>query len=1388
MTVIELLSTLRGSNIQLWLDGDRLRYHAPQGAMTSQLLSQIAEKKTEIIEILQKNQGKPPQITAQVHRESHFPLSFTQQRLWFLEQLIRDPSVYHICGGITLRGPLKVDRLEQCLNEIIQRHESLRTSINVVNEQPRQVIHSEVTLTLKHLNLQQIPQPQQPEAITLLLTEEAQKPFNLANAPLLKATLLHLAKFEYILVLTLHHLVFDAWSTAILVKELKALYEAKYNGNPASLPKLPLQYKDFAVWQQKWLQGDVLNRQLSYWKQTLQGQLPYLQLPTDYPPSSSSSFEGDSQSFLLSQPLSNALKTFSQQQGVTLFMTLLAAFKTLLYRYTRQEDLLVGTATAGRSQPELEPLIGCFVNTLVLRTQLSGDLSFVSLLAKVREVALAAYAHQDLPFEKLVEELQPERNLSHSPLFQVGFVFYNVPNTELKLPGLSLRSFSVETKRAKLDLTLSLKETEEGLSSRWEYRTNLFKATTITRMFGHFQTLLTAIVNNPQQSLDELPLLTQAESQQLIQDWNQTQKDYPDDVCIHQLFEGQVNRNPEAIALTFNDRLMTYQQLNIQANQLAHYLRSLGVKPGDHIGMALERSPLMMIALLGILKTGGVYVPLDPTYPQERLAFMVEDANLPIILTETSLNRWQTSEKITIICLDQNQQEVEQYSQINPNLKIKAHHPAYIIYTSGSTGLPKGVLVAHRGLCNLALAQIETFAVQEDSRVLQFASMSFDASISEIFMALVRGATLCLVSRDILSNPVKLWQHLREQSITTITLPPSMLAMLPEEELPALQTLIVAGEACSADLVARWSHRCRFFNAYGPTETTVCATIAECTHSQVQPSIGRPIANTQVYILDPYLQPVPIGVPGELYIGGIGLAQGYLNQPDLTAQQFLPNPFFNGSTSEKLYKTGDLARYHQDGSIEFLGRIDHQVKIRGFRIELGEIETRLGQYPEVQHCVVIADETPIGRQLVAYIVPQDGLDLEGQKLKDYLKGYLPNYMIPSWIMTLDTLPLTPNGKVDRKRLPKPDYNRHSSANMLITSRDSIELKLVQIWEEVLKIHPIGVTDNFFDVGGHSLLALRLIALIEQQFQIELPLSILFENGTIEAMATILRAQSAVASWSPLVTIQSSGSQTPLFLAHPIGGNALGYIALGRYLSSNQPLYALQAPGMDGQKSPYTSIPDLASYYIEAVKTIQPCGPYLLGGHSFGGLVALEMAQQLHKQGQAIALLVIMDTPAPIHGQVVESIDDAKWLVKRAQVLERFFGIHLEVDYTELQQLNSAAQYSYFLAKLRQGNLIPPDAGEQMICSLLAVQKASHQALIEYIPQIYPGKITLLRAARPLVEDSDGVFSQSFRQPDLGWSELTPEPVDVYDVPGDHITMLAEPYVQELANQLKLIIT
>ncbi|NER27074.1 MAG: amino acid adenylation domain-containing protein, partial [Symploca sp. SIO1C4] len=970
-TIDELLSYFQSLDVRLWVDGDQLHYNAPEGTLTPTLKSQLRERKSDIIDFLQKNDfASSSSINSilPIPRDKELPLSFAQQRLWFLQQLQPDSSFYNEYGALQLTGSLDIAAFEQSLNGIVRRHEAMCTTFKMVEGEPVQTIAPSLTLTLPVVDLCELPEAEQAKEVQRLSIEQSQRPFDLVQDPLFRFTLLQLNKQKYIWLYTIHHIVFDDWSVGVIIRELSALYEAFSSGKPASLPELPIQYADFAVWQRQQLQGEKLKSQLSYWKQQLSNAPPLLQLPTDRPRPTVQTYRGAKLSFLLPKSLTEALKAIAQKAQATLFMTLLSAFKLLLYRYSGQEDIIVSSAIANRNRAEIEGLIGFFVNVLLLRTDFSGNPTFEELLGQVRKVTIGAYANQDLPFEKLVEELQPERQVNYNPLFQVSFGLQNTPKVKFELPGLTLTPVEVEGTRALLDLRLDMTETDSGLESFWEYNIDLFDAATISRMSGNFQTLLEAIVENPQQRVSQLPLLSETEQHLLLREWNQTIAPYPKDTCIHQLFEAQVEKTPDAVAVVFEEQQLTYRELNQRANQLAHYLNKLGVKPEILVGICVERSLEMIVGVLGILKAGGAYLPLDPTYPAERLAFMLSDSQVPILLRTQKLVHEPPQHHAQVICLDADWTTIAQESEQNPDSGITVENLAYLIYTSGSTGKPKGVLVTHEGLGNLTEDKIRTCKVKPDSRILQYFSLSFDASIPELVMALGSGAALHLAKLENLLPGPALIKLLQEQAITHITLPPPALAVLPAAELPALQMVLVGGEAPSPELIAQWSKGRLFINAYGPTETTVNASMVECGNDGQKIPTVRPAANKQLYILDKHLQPVPIGVPGELHIGGVGLARGYLNRPEKTAEAFIPNPF-SDQPGSRLYKTGDLACYLSDGHIKLLGRLDHQVKLRGFRIELGEIEAALVKHPAVRETLVLArEDKPGNKRLVAYVV------------------------------------------------------------------------------------------------------------------------------------------------------------------------------------------------------------------------------------------------------------------------------------------------------------------------------------------------------------------------------------------------------------------------------------
>ncbi|MEH1855163.1 MAG: amino acid adenylation domain-containing protein [Nostoc sp.] len=1065
-------------------------------------------------------------------QQSPAPLSLVQQGLWFFQQLESQSSVYNEFACIQLKGVLNLTVLEKSLNEIIRRHESLRTCFETLNEQPVQVIHPTLTVKLPVVNLSNLPQALQNAKVEQLTAEIAQKPFDLTSSPLLRVILLQISEQEHLLLLVIHHIICDGWSIQILNRELAVLYESFCTEKSSSLSELHIQYADYSIWQRQWLQGERETTQLFYWKQQLADTPTTLALPTDRQRPPVQSFQGATSPFELSPRLTSMLKSLSNQQGVTLFMTLLAAFQAQLYRYTNQEDICVGSPIANRNHTNIEGLIGFFVNTLVLRTDLSSNPSFLELLGRVREVCVGAYAHTDIPFERVVAELHPERNLSHTPLFQVMFALQEDTKKDLVLPGLSLKWLDNHSQTAKFDLTLSVVDDKSELWGFWEYNTDLFDAATIERMNGHFINLLEAIVTDPQKRLSDLPLLTNAEQQTLLRNWNNTTTNYSEEKCIHELFEAQVERTPDAVAVVFKEEQLTYRELNLRANQLAHHLQALGVKPEVLVGLCTQRSIEMIIGLLAILKAGGAYVPIDPTYPQQRLALVLNDAQIAVLIIEQHLLAKLPAHTAKVVCLDEvHWQGVSSAIPQNPVNQTTPTNLAYVIYTSGSTGTPKGVTIQHQSLVNFVQAAIAEYELQPQDRILQFASISFDAACEEIFPCLLHGATLVLRTDEMLVSIKAFNQKCQEHCISVLDLPTAFWHQLTSElatsafKLPeSLRLVIIGGEKALPDKVNTWRQqvpRIRLINSYGPTETTVVATVCDLATVEAQVPIGKAIANVQTYVLDSDLQPVPIGIWGELYVGGIGVARGYLHQPELTAQKFIPNPF-SDRLGSRLYKTGDRVRYRSDGQIEFNGRIDNQVKIRGFRIELEEIEALINEHPYVREATVISrKDVSDSQQLVAYVVANTPLQQMSNTqvvslLRQYLEEKLPNYMLPAAFVLLEALPLTPNGKIDRKALPEPDRIRPELEETYIAPQTTVEKQLAVIWAQVLGLEKVGINDKFFELGGDSILSLQVISKANLA-GLHLTPKQLFQHQTIAELATVASTNISISAEQGLVT-------------------------------------------------------------------------------------------------------------------------------------------------------------------------------------------------------------------------------------------------------------------------------
>lgn len=1140
MTTLEFLAGLQSRDIRIWAEGDQLAFRAPEGALTPALRAELTTRKPELLALLRDTSSdQAPLLPGS--RGGDIPLSFGQESLWFMAQLEPDSPVYNVSEAFRLLGRLDQVALEQSLNEVVRRHEVLRTSFPAIDGRPTQLIHTSLELRLRVRDLQELPRSQRDVAARQLVVDDAGQPFDLARGPLLRFLLLRLDAEEHIFVLSMHHIISDGWSSdSVMFPEISALYRAFVSGVASPLPEPEVQYADYAHWQRGFMQGQVLEAHLQYWRRQLGGASGDLALPADYPLPPERTNRGAEQSCVLPDDLAAFVESISHQAGVTPFMTLLAAFKVLLWRYCGQDDIVVATPVAGRTRPETEAMAGFFVNTLVLRTDLSGDPSFWQLLEQVQRVCLDGFDHQDLPFEKLVEDLRPDRALGRNPLFRVMFQLLAHEPGVLALDGLEVSRLSLGSEYAMFDLSLDILQEAGKLRCVFNYSLDLFEHATIERMLGHFLTLLACIAADPKQPLSRMSLLTEAERRQMLVEWNQTEADHAQGMCAHQLFEAQVERNPDAVAVAFGDQELTYRQLDLRANQLARYLQGRGVGPEVFVGLCMQRSVDMVVAILGILKAGGAYVPLDPAYPPERLSLIIKDAQIRLLLTTERLAPVLPVHDAELICLDVQWQSIAPDAGQRTAVSVSPQSVIYVIYTSGSMGRPKGVLITHGALVNYALAVCRELGREPGERLLQVASTSFDSSADEIFTCLLSGATLVLPSDEIVASAPTILQRCRDWQITALDPPTvvwhALVAVLDEEDLDFPETVRLVyfgGERALPQRLAAWrarvGDRVRLLNGYGPTELTIGSTIypldnmAELVASSREVPIGYPMSNTQAYVLDRNLNPVPIGVPGELCVSGAGVARGYFSRPGLTADVFVPCPF-GPEPGARMYKTGDLVRYLPDGCIEFLGRLDNQVKIRGFRIELGEIETVLAQHPDVRDVVVGIKETASGdERLVAYVVPARGATPVPSELRRYLQDRLPDYMTPATFVAIDALPLMPTGKVDRNLLPEPEWSSRELEQAYVAPRTPTETTLAGIWAQVLGLDQVGIHDSFFDLGGHSLLATQVISRMANAFHVKLPLHTLFRTPTIAGLANTIE----MAQWATQDPSQRpAGAQAP----------------------------------------------------------------------------------------------------------------------------------------------------------------------------------------------------------------------------------------------------------------------
>ena len=1404
MSTARFLATLLQEGVQLKAVEDGLGYRAAPGTMSAPLRAAIAEHKGAIREMLGTGRR-------------HARLSFAQQRLWFLDQLEPDSAAYNLpTVAVRAEGPLDAGLLKRCLDELVARHEPLRTTFRAIDGRPFQAIADSGEWPMEFLDLSTRAGGEAEAEAQRRAHDAAERPFDLERGPLVRALLLKTAPLSHVLVLSMHHIVSDGLSIRVLFKELKALHEAFAAGLASPLAPLPVCYSDFAHWQRERLRGPLLDRQVEYWRAKLAGMPPLLELPTDRPRPAVQTFNGSYIAFEVPRETVIGLGAAGKLGGATLYMTLLAVFKTLLWRYTGRDDIVVGTPIAGRIRPELGDLIGFFVNTLVLRTDFSGEPRFIDVVERIRQEAFDAFEHQEVPFEKLVEALQPERSLAHSPLVQAMFVHEPAPEDASAIGDLRLTELKFHAGKAKFDLTMYLRagnaRHNDALKGTLEYNTDLFGRSTIERMVERFLRFAAAAAANPSVRISEMPLASEDERRAVLALGSGETAAVPA-ACLHELTRDQAILSPDAVAIVCGETRLTHGELERRSNRIAHSLARRGIGPGAVVGICLERSVDAAASILAAWKCGAAYVALDPGFPMARLAYMLDDAAPRALITRTVFRDRFAAFRGEVLDLDGDTEELAHAPTSATPVSVSSGDLAYVVYTSGSTGQPKGVLGLHGPAVNFIEYMLRQWKLNPGDRALQLASLSFDASIRDLFGPLAAGATVIMPSPDDEGMPGRLLGLIRKHDITRIlSLVPTVLRTLvdaaKDQSFPSVRTLLVSGEALPLRLcrdAGRVFPNAAVVNQYGPTECTMISTyhrVAEADGTRGTAPLGRPIPNAKIYVLDGWRHVVPPGIPGEIFIGGAGVAPGYLNKPGLTAERFLPDPFVPGA---RMYRTGDRGMFRPDGTLVFLGRLDNQVKLRGIRIEPGEIESVLMAQPGMRAAIVVV----IQDQLTAYVAADDpGGGLEAG-LRKALRDRLPPYCVPSAIMILDAFPTTPNGKIDRKALPSP--RRPDTGPVSGPPSGPVEEQVAREWCDVLGIPAAGRTDNFLDSGGHSLLAIQLLSRLNEAFGVELPLRAIFEDPTIAGLARRIggiapsapREHLGLSAGAPDVAVRIQGGDgTPLFCLAPAGGTTFPYYALAHHLGATRTVYALQDPASTGTRPPCRTLEEMAEIYIGAMKSIQPQGPYHFAGWSYGGSVAFEVARQLGAQGDEVGMVALIETVAfsesrrytlrslsanlnfvaSLARSGLGTIVDGAYMMI-ATVGRRSGGSRRQPLGESLRATWLEQIYGSYLKRAGMAQLVEQNPGllsidQPSTVRFVTIARANFKARERYRPEPYGGRLLLFRASEqpetPLNAD-----------PFLGWGRwVDPSRIDVRIVEGDHFSIMRSPRAGALADGIR----